>query len=585
MYLGTYEIDEYVAIPAVTHRFSSGAAYAPSAITYSIYEEGNTTGLDEDVDMTPASPFDSVTGFYYARRQLTAAAGFERNKTYVVVVKATVDSVAAIEAHVFQVRAIQTGDSFARIGTAGAGLTAVPWNAAWDAEVQSEVQDAIEANNLDHLVKVADADDVADNSIIAKLACKTVGTADWTTFNNTTDSLEAIRDRGDQAWLTGSGAAASASYTTTSWTRTVGDDDGGTGSDTTTVDGTYFSTGETNAGTYLEVDAVFSVTDGESAVSLDVWGFYNGGGSHYIQVRAYNYTDSTWEPIGVIGVGTEVQKYSFNLAPGNTDPTTDQVAIKFLHAGGAGVGTHVFSVDKAEVNTAVPVVNLTAADVREEMDANSTQLAAIVEDTAEIGVAGAGLSAVPWNAAWDAEVQSECTDALNAYDPPTNAEMEARTIVAANYATAADLATVDTVVDAILVDTGTTIPAALTTIDDEIAVIDGIVDAILVDTGTDGVALATGSITTTTFAAAAIDAAAVAQSAGQEIADEVLNRNLAGGGSGNTRNVRNALRLLRNKAGIAAGTLTVCEEDDTTAAWTAAVTTAEGNPISEVDPA
>jgi len=37
---------------------------------------------------------------------------------------------------------------------------------------------------------------------------------------------------------------------------------------------------------------------------------------------------------------------------------------------------------------------------------------------------GSGLSAVPWNAAWDAEVQSECTDALNAYDPPTKAELD-----------------------------------------------------------------------------------------------------------------------------------------------------------------
>lgn len=36
---------------------------------------------------------------------------------------------------------------------------------------------------------------------------------------------------------------------------------------------------------------------------------------------------------------------------------------------------------------------------------------------------GTGLTAVPWNAAWDAEVQSECADALNAYDPPTNAEL------------------------------------------------------------------------------------------------------------------------------------------------------------------
>jgi hypothetical protein len=31
------------------------------------------------------------------------------------------------------------------IGTAGAGLTAIPWNSSWDAEVQSEVQDAIDA--------------------------------------------------------------------------------------------------------------------------------------------------------------------------------------------------------------------------------------------------------------------------------------------------------------------------------------------------------------------------------------------------------------------------------------------------------
>jgi hypothetical protein len=40
------------------------------------------------------------------------------------------------------------------IGTAGAGLTAIPWNASWDTEVQSEVQDAIEVNHLDHLLAV-----------------------------------------------------------------------------------------------------------------------------------------------------------------------------------------------------------------------------------------------------------------------------------------------------------------------------------------------------------------------------------------------------------------------------------------------
>ncbi|HXK72603.1 MAG TPA: hypothetical protein PLQ68_07840, partial [Clostridia bacterium] len=44
-----------------------------------------------------------------------------------------------------------TQDLQTQIGTDGVGLTNLPWNSSWDAEVQSEVQDAIEANHLDHL--------------------------------------------------------------------------------------------------------------------------------------------------------------------------------------------------------------------------------------------------------------------------------------------------------------------------------------------------------------------------------------------------------------------------------------------------
>lgn len=115
------------------------------------------------------------------------------------------------------------------------------------------------------------------------------------------------------------------------------------------------------------------------------------------------------------------------------------------------------------------------------------------------------------------------------------------------------------------------------------------------DMNTATVAIGSGGIQTTSFAAGAIDAAAIAadaigssefaQSAAQEVADEVLNRDLVGGSSGNTRNVRNALRILRNRGAIAGGTLTVYEEDDSSPAWTATVSTAAGNPISEVNPA
>lgn len=99
-----------------------------------------------------------------------------------------------------------------------------------------------------------------------------------------------------------------------------------------------------------------------------------------------------------------------------------------------------------------------------------------------------------------------------------------------------------------------------------------------------GYTVAVGGIDASAFAANAVDSAALAQSASQEIADEVLNRDIAGGSSGGARNVRNALRSLRNKTAISAGTLTVYQEDDTSSAWTAAVTTAAGDPIASVDP-
>lgn len=72
------------------------------------------------------------------------------------------------------------------------------------------------------------------------------------------------------------------------------------------------------------------------------------------------------------------------------------------------------------------------------------------------------------------------------------------------------------------------------------------------------------------------------------IADMLLDRNMATGtdsGSPTVRTPRQALRAIRNKASIAAGTLTVSKEDDTTASWTAAVTTTAGNPVSAIDPA
>ncbi len=61
------------------------------------------------------------------------------------------------------------------------------------ANINAQVDSAIETYKLDHLVAVADSDDAVDNSLIAKLASK-AATANWSDFDNTTDSLEAISD-------------------------------------------------------------------------------------------------------------------------------------------------------------------------------------------------------------------------------------------------------------------------------------------------------------------------------------------------------------------------------------------------------
>lgn len=93
-----------------------------------------------------------------------------------------------------------------------------------------------------------------------------------------------------------------------------------------------------------------------------------------------------------------------------------------------------------------------------------------------------------------------------------------------------------------------------------------------------GYSIASGGIGSGAHAAAELN----------NIADGILDRNMATGtdsGSPTVRTIRQALRNLRNRVNISGGTATIYKEDDSTASWTAAVTTTAGNPISQIDPA
>jgi hypothetical protein len=174
---------------------------------------------------------------------------------------------------------------------------------------------------------------------------------------------------------------------------------------------------------------------------------------------------------GAYGSGTAGYILGTNLAA--VYGATEKAAIDLLDDVDGGL---------ADIHT---TCNSILADTNElQTDDTPTAIAALATT---LGVAGAGLTAIPWNAAWDAEVQSECTDALNAYDPPTKAELDSAqaavtvSAIANNAITAAAIATDAIDADALKADAITEIQnglataAALTTVDTVVDLIEDIV--------------------------------------------------------------------------------------------------------------
>jgi hypothetical protein len=135
-------------------------------------------------------------------------------------------------------------------------------------------------------------------------------------------------------------------------------------------------------------------------------------GSAFVRANVLQ-IDSSDAPVTTL-VGMLDTFASTNTMPSNLL----QINNEYLTEGATGRLAAAFS---TQYNVATPVFT-NAISV-----ATSTELAKVPKSD----------SNVTWNATAAAQIQSEAADALTAYDPPTNAEMEARTLVAANYATAA----------------------------------------------------------------------------------------------------------------------------------------------------
>lgn len=215
-----------------------------------------------------------------------------------------------------------------------------------------------------------------------------------------------------------------------------------------------------------------------------------------------------------------------------TELTTELGRIDVATSTRLAAASYAAPLDAAGVRGAVGLV---AANLDTQLSTIDGVVDAILVDTTEIGAAGAGLTALPWNAAWDAEVQSEAADALAAYDPPTNTELEARTLLSANYATAANLATVagylDTEIASIITTLGTpagvSVSADLASVQADTNDIQARIPAALVSGRMDA---SVGAM-----AADTLTGSALAASAAAEIADAVWDEAIAGhAGAGST---------------------------------------------------
>jgi len=434
-YLGDFVEDETVHFLWTTNDGDGASITRATDGTISVYKDNNAT--QSTAGITDTEDFDSLTGIHACTIDLSADAFYATGANYSVVLSAaTIDgqTVNSVIAHFSIENRFAEVDVVKWLGTAAATPTTagVPevdvthWNATALATTNPLPDAAPDADaglvtHDKHLAYVqlqcrSDAEITADRSteLTAINADEGTGGGDFAAQG---ESLEALRDRGDAAWTTGSGTGLTPISTGTAQSATS----------TTLV----LAAGETFANDELNGSILF-ITGGSTGVGQTR--------------RITNY-------VGATDTAT--------VATWTTTPT----------------GTITY-----EIWPGVAGESPTAAEIRTEMDSNSTQLAAIVEDT--------GTTLPATLATIDGIVDDILVDTGTTL-PATLATIDGIVddiLVDTGTTLPATLATIDGIVDDILVDTGTTLPGTLTTIEGKIDTVDGVADAILLDTAEIGAA-------------------------------------------------------------------------------------------------
>jgi len=344
---------------------------------------------------------------------------------------------------------------------------------------------------------------------------------------------------------------------------------------TTATAGTTLTTGTAASGSYadtVQLDGVYYQLQDAAGV-LDMYFEFNVGTNgvpveavltgrlttalNSLKVYAYNWGGAAWEQIGtLIGIGTAVDsqsRYDLTTAHVGTGGNLGLVRVRFYKA--SGLVSANFYVDQILLAySAVP---------------DNSDVVAIKAKTDQLAFTVAN------------QIDANVLDWKSATAPAMTGDAFARLGSPVNGTISADIAEVEAETDGIAA-----IPTnPLLTTDVRLNDLDATISSRLATAGytapdnADIVAIKSKTDNLPASPAAVSDIPTAAQNA-----DKLLGRSLAAGADGG-RTVQDALRILRNKRSIAAGTLTVTKEDDVTSAWTASVATAASDPIDSIDPA
>lgn len=345
------------------------------------------------------------------------------------------------------------------------------------ANINAEVDTALIDVGLDHLVSAAViGTDITDNSIIARMV-SSAATADWDTYVNTTDSLQAIRDRGDAAWTTGGGGSIT---DIVSWQPLIP-----TAIDLANTKPWRLGIAVTNM--IDDLPTTLEITPGTISIERAAQGGTTWAsivsGAAMSEADGLIYYDEVFDTATGYAAG-DVIRITFS---GQT-VTVSGNDYNITPPGGQMFYTGIIAVNP-DVNIAQISGSSAAADALElfslavdqgtgQLDAGSFGSGAITAASIADGALTSGKFA-----AGAITAAAVATDAIDADAIAADAVTE----IQSGLATSSALATVDANVDAILVDTGTTLPGTLGTpagasVSADIAAVQTTADAVEADT-------------------------------------------------------------------------------------------------------